>query len=249
MILSGAEMFERSGLKAWPGIEVEWDGAWVRRAANGYTKRANSVQSLDPGDDSDAEARIAASVAWFKARGLPPVFRVTPLTSLRVIAVLDDLGWRSFDASYQFAMPLGPTQPDPRCRDHAVLDPAYLAAAQRLQNYSQTQMAGLKALLAALEVPARGFVLHDVDGAPVASALMTIADGIVVTGNVVTDPNQRRKGYAAAMLKSGLAWAHAAGAHIAALNVQADNTAAQALYAGLGYTNQYAYSYRAPGAA
>ena len=41
---------------------------------------------------------------------------------------------------------------------------------------------------------------------------------------------------------------HAAGARIAALNVQADNPAAQALYQSLGYTHQYDYHYRLPGA-
>lgn len=249
MTLPGADIFERSGLQAWPGIEIEWDGAWIRRAANGYTKRANSVQSLDPADDDNAEARIAAAVDWFQARGLPPVFRVTPLTGPRTLAALDALGWTSYDASHQFAMPLGPTEPDPRCHGYDALDPTYLAAAQRLQDYSETRMNGLKALLAALTVPARGFVLHDADGVPVASCLMCIADAIVVTGNVVTDPTRRRQGHGAAMMRTGLAWAHDNGATIAALNVQADNPAGQALYASLGYRRQYDYAYRSPGAA
>jgi len=59
--LPSAAVFERAGLKAWPGIEVEWDGTWVRRATNGYTKRANSVQSLDIADDANAPARLAAA--------------------------------------------------------------------------------------------------------------------------------------------------------------------------------------------
>ena len=50
------------------------------------------------------------------------------------------------------------------------------------------------------------------------------------------------------MMRSGLAWAKREGARFAALNVQADNAAAKALYAGLGYTHQYDYSYRIPGA-
>ena len=33
MALPDVEFFERAGLKAWPGVEVEWDGNWVRRAA------------------------------------------------------------------------------------------------------------------------------------------------------------------------------------------------------------------------
>ena len=71
-------------------------------------------------------------------------------------------------------------------------------------------------------------------------------DGIVITGNVITDPAQRRQGYAAAMMRTGLAWAREAGATIAALNVAADNDAAQALYSGLGYRKMYDYAYRTP---
>ena len=85
------------------------------------------------------------------------------------------------------------------------------------------------------------------DGQAVASSIMAVADGIVITGNVVTDPTRRRQGLARAMMQSGLAWAKREGARYAALNVQADNEAAQALYRSLGYTHQYDYIYRIPG--
>jgi len=247
MGLPDAAVFERSGLAAWPGIEVDWDGGWVRRAAGGYTKRANSVQCLEPTDDSDVEARIAAAVAWFTARGLPPVFRMTPLAGPDLGAALDRLGWRSIDASHQFAMALDPVEADPRGRIYDVRDPAFLAVQQRLSGYSDERLGKLDALLAAMTVEACGVVLQDDDGAPVATALMAIADGIVVTGNVVTDASRRRQGHAGALMRTGHAWAHAAGARIAALNVQADNAGAQALYRGLGYARQYDYHYRVPG--
>jgi len=76
-----------------------------------------------------------------------------------------------------------------------------------------------------------------------------VGNGIVITGNVITDTAQRRKGYGAAMMRTGLAWARSAGATIAALNVAADNSAGQALYRSLGYARQYDYTYRIPGLA
>jgi N-acetylglutamate synthase len=247
MALPSAAVFERSGLKAWPGIEVDWDGAWVRRATNGYTKRANSVQCLDPDDDDNAEERLHAAVDWFGKRGLPAVCRITPLTGPGILEVLDDQGWRSFDASHQFAMPLVAGEGDPRGQTFEVLDPDYLAIHQQLSGYSDARQAGLEGLLSALTVTARGIVLRNDAGEPVASALMAITDEIVITGNVITAPNQRRKGYAAAMMRTGHAWAFGAGARVAALNVQADNFDAQALYRGLGYAYQYDYHYRLPG--
>ncbi|MDP2779170.1 GNAT family N-acetyltransferase [Devosia sp.] len=249
MGLPDASVLERAGLAAWPGIEVDWDGGWVRRAANGYTKRANSVQCLDPSDEGDVDARIANAVDWFSARGLPPVFRMTPLAGPGLAIALDGLGWRSIDASYLFAMQLAAGEPDPRGQIYKVRDPAFLAVQQRLSGYDDERLGKLDALLAAMTVAACGVVLHDDDGAPVATALMAIADGIVVTGNVVTDASRRRQGHAGAMMRTGHAWAHAAGARVAALNVQADNLGAQALYQSLGYAHQYDYHYRLPGTA
>ncbi len=249
MTLPGPEVFERASLAAWPGIEVEWDASWVRRAANGYTKRANSVQPLDPADDADAEARILAAAGWYGARGLRAVVRLTPLAGPRVVAALDRLGWRAVDASRLFAMALAATDPDPHGVALDVRDPRFLAAQQELHGYSEAQRAGLAAVLAVLEVPAAGLVLHAPDGTVVASALMSIADGIVVTGNVIVAAAARRRGHGAALMRTGLAWARGQGARLAALNVAAGNRGAQALYRSLGYRHQYDYGYRVPGAA
>lgn len=245
MTLPDVTAFERAGLDAWPGIEVDWDGHWVRRSANGYTKRANSAQCFDPADDDDVEVRIARAVDWLGARGLPPVFRMTPLAGPALHRRLDALGWERIDHSHLFAMRIAGFRPDERVRTYAPLDPDFLAIARRLQDYSASQMAGLESLLTALRVPARATVLF-ADGVPVASAIHAVADGMVITGNVVTAADQRRKGYGAAMMRSGLAWAEQNGATIAALNVAADNAGGQALYRALGYERQYDYHYRRP---
>ena len=248
MRLPGIVEIERAGLKAWPGIEVEWDGSWVRRASNGYTQRANSVQCFDPADDGSAVERVAASRAWFEARGIRPTFRVNPLTGPGLRAALDAAGWVEVDHSQLLAMELGPMLPDPRGEVFALDDPDFLLAHQQVCGYSDERMAKLRALLAVLEVPAIGIVVRAPEGRPVSSALMAIGDGIVITGNVATDESLRRKGYASGMMRTGLAWARAAGAKFAALNVVAGNAPAQALYHRLGYRYQYDYVYRTPGA-
>lgn len=246
MALPDALTFEKAGLEAWPGIEVEWDGQWVRRAAGGYTKRANSLQCFDPADGGDAEARLAAGVAWFQARNIPPVVRTTPLASASLNAALDAQGWAEIDHSHLYAMELGEHEPDPQGRTTDLLDPTFLAAQQALQFYPDARLAQMRAVLAVMAAPACGIVITR-DGAPVASGLMAMAGGIVITGNVITDPTRRRQGLGAAMMRTGLAWAKAQGATIAALNVQADNGAGKALYASLGYRHQYDYTYRVPG--
>jgi GNAT superfamily N-acetyltransferase len=245
MALPDTLTIEQAGLKAWPGIEVEWDGAWVRRAAGGYTKRANSLQCFDPDDGDNAAERLAAGVNWFNERGIPPVVRSTPLASAKLNAALDAAGWATIDRSYLYAMPLGRHEPDAAGRLTELLDPGFLAAQQALQGYSDSQIARMRALLAVVDVPAVGIVIER-DGVAVASGLMTIADGIVIASSVIADRTRRRQGLGSAMMRTGLAWARAQGATVAALNVQADNPAGQALYGSLGYTHQYDYTYRVP---
>lgn len=247
MALPDTLAIERAGLRAWPGIEVEWDGGWVRRAAGGYTKRANSLQCFDPADGDNAADRLAAGIAWFNARGIPPVVRTTPLACPSLNAALDAAGWQTIDRSHLYAMPLGEHQPDAGGRITDLLDPGFLAAQQALQGYQDGHMVRMRALLAVIEVPAAG-ILVERDGVPVASGLMTIGDGIVIASSVIADKARRRQGLGAAMMRTGLAWARAQGATTAALNVQADNPAGKALYASLGYAHRYDYTYRVPGA-
>lgn len=247
MPLPDVESFERAGLEAWPGIEVKWDGNWVRRTAQGYTKRANSAQCFDPADDEDVDDRIIGASSWLVARGLKPVFRITPLSAPALEEALDEAGWQTIDHSHLFAMELGEHEPDEETRLFPVLDPAFLAVQQQLQAYSEANMAGMRALLGVMKVPATGIVTYR-DRVPVASGLMAISNAIVITGNVVTDPARRRQGLASAMMRTGLHWAREKGAKIAALNVQADNEGAKALYRGLGFAHQYDYHYRIPGA-
>ena len=247
MALPSVEAFERAGLEAWPGVDVKWDGAWVRRAAGGYTKRANSVQCLDPDDGEDADLRVISGSTWMVMRGIKPTFRITPLAAPELVETLDDAGWQSIDHSHLFAMELGEQQADAETKLFPVLDTTFLAVQRQLKGYDDATMAGMRGLLTALAVPATGIVTYR-DGEPVASGLMAIADAIVITGNVITDPGRRRQGLGAAMMRTGLDWARSKGATTAALNVEASNPAGQALYHSLGYTHQYDYTYRIPGA-
>jgi ribosomal protein S18 acetylase RimI-like enzyme len=239
---------EMAGLKAWPGIETECDGQWVRRAAGGYSKRANSVQCLDPADGADAAARIAAARRWFEERGIDPVFRVTPLTAPAILEALRAAGWKPFDHSRTMAMDLAEmdTGLDPRAELMAPDDACFLSAQRLLQEYDEATVGKLNAVIAAIAVPAAGVMIRAEEGRPVAAALMGIADGIAIAGNVVTASTDRGRGYGRALMRSALAWAKEAGASFAALNVAADNPPALALYRSVGYGFVYDYHYARP---
>ena len=93
---------------------------------------------------------------------------------------------------------------------------------------------------------AKGFVAYGRDGTPAAAALAVVSGGIGVYLNVVTDRARRRQGHGEAVMQAALAWTRENGARHAALQVVADNDAAGALYAKLGFAERYRYHYRRP---
>lgn len=246
MPLPTASEIEQAALKSWPAIDTVTDGRWVIRAAGGYTKRSNSVQSLDPTDDSDAEARIERAARWYRDRQLPPTFRVTPLTGPNTLAAVD--AWRAYDHSKILAMDLGSLAfaPDENVALLLPTSPDWLAVQQKLQGYDDATRERLKRIVERIKVPARGLVIYAGHGVPVASAVMMVSNGIIYTGNVVTSSEHRRQGHARRLLETGMAWARRSGARRAAINVAAQNSGAIALYTGLGYTEHYEYHYRSP---
>jgi N-acetylglutamate synthase len=243
--LASVSEIEQAGLRAWPAIDTATDGQWVLRAAGGYTKRANSVQCLDPADDGDAMERIQRAARWFRDRRLPPVFRVTPLAGAAVVAALEK-EWTPFDHSLVLAMDMGPMRfaADENTALLPVTSSDWLRAQQQLQGYDSDTLGRLQRIVERIKAPARGLVHYGEDVNPSASALMVVVNGVVFTNNVVTAAHQRRRGYARKLLTSGLAWARQAGGRRAGIQVLAGNAPAIALYEGLGYVRHYEYHYR-----
>ncbi len=246
MPLPTASEIEEAGLRSWPALDVATDGRWVMRAAGGFTKRANSVQSLDLADDGDAVARLERAARWYRDRRLPPVFRVTPLAGSGILTALE--GWVADGHSKVLALDMGPLA---FATDENVLlapatSPDWLAVQQRLQGYDDPTRDLLGHVVARIKVPARGLTIYTGNGVPAASAIVMVANGILYTGNVVAAPEHRRKGHTLRLLETGMAWARQSGARRAAINVAAENAPAIGLYQKIGYVPHYKYHYRSP---
>ena len=100
---------EEASLNSWPAPrQVLLDG-WVLRFANGYTRWANSVAPLDPGQDGPAalSAKIAACETLYAAQGLPALVRVSSFDP-GLAAALDARGYTAEGLSPVLWMPLDP---------------------------------------------------------------------------------------------------------------------------------------------
>jgi GNAT superfamily N-acetyltransferase len=237
---------ERATLLAWPALETIEDGSWTARFAQGYTKRANSVHSLEQADDGRASERIAALAERYRERSLRPVFRVTPLAGPGIVAALDAMGWDVYEPSVVLSMELSK-------RQRLVPAPTkYFEPGDPEWRHIQSAMAGngpetsdiLGAILDQITVPARGVVVYDDAYQPAGAALAVNAENCAVFLNVVVDPAKRGQGFGRAVMHAALNWTSQMGASNAAIQVLADNAVALALYGSLGFTQIYDYHYR-----
>lgn len=241
-----ATQIEQATLLAWPSLETITDGAWSARFALGYTKRANSIHSLDGGDDRNAEARLDALAAEYRARNLRPTFRVTPLAGPGIIAALDEKGWETFEQSRVLATPLTKRQRlvSAMPKYFEATDPEWRDIQGAMAGYDAAALKSLGQILDQLTVPARGVVVYDEGFQPAGAALAVNANGTAIFLNVVVDPERRGEGFGRAVMHAALNWTSQMGATNAALQVLADNEAALALYRKLGFTDVYGYHYR-----
>lgn len=246
MVPLSVSQIEGATLTAWPALQQAHDGLWLWRYAHGYTKRSNSIHCLDPSDGAYAELRLMRLVEMSKRHGIPPVFRVTPLTAPEIIEVLDGLLWEEFEPSLVMAMEM-PDEDFPvdfHARYFEPTDPEWIKAQAHMSGYDQQTHDTLTRILSAVSCEAAGVLVYHKAGLPVAAALASVSSGIGVYLNVVTHPSARGMGYGRAVMGAALNWVRAMGATHSAIQVLGSNAVAINLYTSLGFGEVYPYIYR-----
>ncbi len=246
MVPLSVSQIEGATLTAWPALKQAHDGLWLWRYARGYTKRANSIHCLDTTDGGYAELRLHRMMELSAAHGIPPVFRVTPLTPPEILEVLDGMQWEEFEPSIVMAMELPdvdfPVEFNVRYFDPN--DPEWYKAQAHMSGYSSETIDILAQVIGQISCEAQGVLVYHKAGLPVAAALACVASGMGIYLNVVTHPSARGMGYGRAVMGAAINWVRSRGAHHSALQVLGDNLPALNLYASLGFGEVYPYTYR-----
>ncbi len=233
---------EERALNAWPAISVTLRDGWLLRRSHGHTKRANCVHMLYPGNDPTAD-KVAWAEAFYRESGQPPIFRITPLTPADLEQVLVSRGYRTVEPSL---VKVG--RIDPGWRQHenvlfSALDNAdWIEAFAAAAALTPIHTAALHQMLRAV-VPTSTLAHIEEDGVPVAFGMAVVERGQVGFFEMLTLPEARRRGFAAAIMESLLVWARNQGANTATLQVVEANGPARALYERFGLSTLYGYHY------
>jgi GNAT superfamily N-acetyltransferase len=242
--LGQVRRLEELAFHGWPALETRDVAGWRLRFAGGYTKRANSINALDRMPQSDPET-VANLEAAYRGRGLPPVWRLTPLAPPGVKDRLAEPVYRVVERSLLQVAPLRPGfTADPAVRIDPRPIPRWMEAFARHSPVAPHHRETMQKML--LAMPTAGFALVEQAGEPMAMAIGVVEGEHMGLFDVLVMPQARRQGLARRITESLYAWAWSEGARFAYLQVVATNAAALPLYAAQGFRTIYAYEYRAP---
>jgi len=235
-------LLEQLGHDTWPALEQEMVHGWLAKAAQGVTRRSNSINPAGPPSSSLVEA-VEAGRTWLLDRGLPPIFRVTSLAPSDLEPLLQQSGLTKADGAVIMTRTLPPEAPTT----------ATVTIGSRRSEVWSDVLAGqgdrggparqvVSRLLDSHTLPA-GYAIARNDEEVVAIGMTVIAGDHAGIFNMRTAPEHRRKGHAGAILEALMAHGRAAGATTAFIQVAPANRPAVELYTAAGFTERYRYWY------
>jgi len=240
---------EDAGINASAPPQQLWLDGWLVRFSPGKAKRARCIHAMASGRLSVGH-KLARAESVYAAAQLPLVVRVTPFT--RPAGLDAELATRGFgaidDTRVMVAPQLAHLQPPalPRGLKWSVLGHAAMAqAVGAMRGSPLAQRAAHAERLANAPVPFAALAIKRAeDGAVIACGQRALEGDLVGLYDVFVDEASRGQGLANALCTKLLIDARLAGAKSAYLQVEADNLAARAVYARLGFADGYAYHYR-----
>ena len=236
---------EARAFRAWPALKTRSEYGWVQRLSAGYTKRANSINVLEPTNPLTEGVKDALE-APYRVVGLPPVWRLTPLAPVGADELLAGAGYRRIDESLVQRAALDDRfVVDREVRIAAQPSDDWLAGFAALSPVAPQHRETMARMLRSIAAPV-GFARVEQDGQPIAFALGVVDGDHVGLFDVLVAPQARRRGLARRLTQSIGAWGRSHGAQFAYLQMVATNTAALPLYADLGFETVYSYAYRVP---
>jgi GNAT superfamily N-acetyltransferase len=238
---------ELAALEAWRAEEVAELGPWRLRFMHGVTNRANSVWAGPGVPAGGFEAAFAVVEDWYAARGLPASYQVAPLADPRLDGLLAARGYQrlppvSVEAAAAETVAALRRPAGIRAQCVGELDEAWFAVSGHRGRFQGEQSRVYRAFLERLGGRA-GFA--SAGGAEIgAVGLTVVAPRLAGVFSMLTLPDQRRRGLAAAVLAEIARFALSRGATRLYLQVEADNAPARSLYARAGFAVSHRYHYR-----
>lgn len=238
---------EELSMNAWVSLQTLVYDGWVIRFANGYTKRANSVNPIY-GSTEDLDCKLHYCEALFSARHLKPVFKMTDFAyPSNLDRALENRGYEAIDHSSVQRLSLSELRSPSKYRAKLAerLTDDWLNQFCALNN-QDADKATMKQMLS-LIIPKTCFLSLFDHEEVVACGLGVLEQGHLGIFDIVTGACYRNRGIGKQAMLNLLKWGKDHGAKHAYLQVMLNNAPARRLYETLGFQEMYRYWYRVRG--
>lgn len=237
---------EELSMNAWPALQTNLYDGWVLRFANGYTKRANSINPLY-NSTIPLDKKIECCEIKYIQQNLPVVFKLTPDSCPKNIdSVLEKRGYLRLDETSVRVLKMS---------QYSCRKPEGVYIEKNLNNdwfngfANCSNMVNTRNQLSAKKIMdyIMGEVIYvskKIEENIVGCGLGVIERGYLGVFDIIVDEGYRGKGYGQDIMDGILNTAVEKGVNTAYLQVVAGNLPAEKLYDKLGFTEAYRYWYR-----
>lgn len=243
--MSTLRLIEELSLNALPSLKTVYYDGWVLRFADGFMRRANSVNPLYPSTLPLDEKIAYCETAYAGLQAHGTVFKLT--SAAQPPGLTDALIRRGYHEDGHTSVQtldlahLPPAAPADLVVSEAVTDD-WLRDYFDLNAGDVTRLPLLRQMLA-LVTPRMGCFRLLIDGQPGAVGLAVIERGWVGLYDIAVRREARQNGVGTRLVLHMLHWAHGCGAQHAYLQVVVANAPARGLYGKLGFREAYRYWY------
>ena len=231
---------ERAAYDTWTADATADIAGWRLHAADGFTRRVNCATAVgDP--DTSPDVRSALS-DWLTSRGGVLVVRVTPLVGRSTVeAVVSEWGYRPVDDTAVLTAQVSPGDDADAVRIVDVGSQEFFSSLSGLNGRRASSESAWRRLLDRVADRSAGLLIPGVG-----VGLVVASGGFAGVYSVAVAERERRRGRASEIMASAHRWAADAGCDTMFLQVLGTNAPALAMYAKLGFVEQYRYQYLGP---
>ena len=236
---------EELSMNAWPAIQTILYDGWILRFANGYTKRANSVNPVYFSNENIHD-KIEECEKIFKKKNIPIVFKITPkIFPNNLDKILESKGYLVKDITRLQTLNIEDcdfeVSHDIKIEDD--FNGGWLEAFCKLNKLSEENKNTIEKMFNNI-ISEKFFVSILDEDKVVGCTLGVLERNHVGIFDVIVDENHRNKGLGEKLIKATLRKARDNGGEKAYLQVVDNNISAINLYKKVGFKEIYKYWYR-----
>ena len=236
------QSIEAAAAVAWPPKESLTLGSWELSAGDGFSRRRNSAVPAGPLPEN-LERRFSDVGEWYRVRGLPTLYRITPLCDTAVDDVLADRGLVLEAPTLVMSRSLVATDLIEGVAESPVVTDTWVETELAALGIDRSSIGPWLATIAAVPSPA-SFVVPVDGGESAGAGFGVVVDALLGVFEIVVRPEYRRRGHARRLMAALHQFGTREGAQRAFLQVLEDDEPAIDLYRSLGYDVSHRYWYR-----